>query len=106
MNDYDELPLDALTYLTGECNYGGRVTDDKDRRLLISLLGIFYTQEIIKDENYRWEASESVCAGLLYYTRRFVRDHSNCGIGIEAMNIQTDSEAFVAVFKLLLQNLH
>ena len=53
MNDYDELPLDALTYLTGECNYGGRVTDDKDRRLLLSLLSIFYTAAVIDDDNYR-----------------------------------------------------
>ena len=57
MNDYDELPLEALTYLTGECNYGGRVTDDKDRRLLISLLSIFYTAKIVDDDNYRLEAS-------------------------------------------------
>lgn len=52
LNEYEELPLDALTYLSGECNYGGRVTDDKDRRLLVSLLRIFYNRDIVVDDSY------------------------------------------------------
>nr|XP_023674913.1 dynein heavy chain 3, axonemal [Paramormyrops kingsleyae] len=52
LDEYDEIPLDALTYLTGECNYGGRVTDDKDRRLLLSLLSSFYCKELIDQDRY------------------------------------------------------
>lgn len=54
LNDYDELPLEALTYLTGQCNYGGRVTDDWDRRLLVSLLSIFYCEDIIFNDQHKY----------------------------------------------------
>lgn len=52
INDYDQVPFKAITYLTGECNYGGRVTDDRDRRCLITLLEDFYNPDVIKNVNY------------------------------------------------------
>lgn len=49
LTDYTETPFVALTYLAGECNYGGRVTDDKDRRLILSLLSTFYNEAVTRD---------------------------------------------------------
>jgi len=46
----DETPLKALNYLTGECNYGGRVTENMDRRLLMVLLRQYYRPEALSDD--------------------------------------------------------
>ncbi|DBA04478.1 TPA: LOW QUALITY PROTEIN: hypothetical protein N0F65_010074 [Lagenidium giganteum] len=49
VEENEEIPLRALRYCTGECNYGGRVTDDKDRRTLACILGRFYTMDVFTD---------------------------------------------------------
>ena len=48
VNENEATPFEALKYATGECNYGGRVTDDKDRRLLNTLLRKVYQPAALK----------------------------------------------------------
>lgn len=51
------MPFAALRYLTGQCNYGGRVTDDWDRRALTCILNKFYNPELIEKDQYHYSAS-------------------------------------------------
>uniref|UniRef100_A0A672VCY4 Dynein axonemal heavy chain 12 n=1 Tax=Strigops habroptila TaxID=2489341 RepID=A0A672VCY4_STRHB len=57
INEYSEVPFEAISYLTGECNYGGRVTDDWDRRLLLTMLDDFYNPDIIENPRYTFSPS-------------------------------------------------
>ena len=56
LDEQPTVPWDALAYVTGHINYGGRVTDDWDRRCLMSILGKFYTEKILHD-NYVFSPS-------------------------------------------------
>lgn len=44
------IPWDSILFLTGKITYGGRVTDDLDLRLLMTILRKFYNINIIKDK--------------------------------------------------------
>uniref|UniRef100_A0A2K6K692 Dynein axonemal heavy chain 12 n=1 Tax=Rhinopithecus bieti TaxID=61621 RepID=A0A2K6K692_RHIBE len=57
INEYDTIPFEAISYLTGECNYGGRVTDDWDRRLLLTMLADFYNLSIVENPHYKFSPS-------------------------------------------------
>ena len=52
LDEQDFIPWPALVYVTGMINYGGRVTDDLDRRLLMSILAKYYNPEVL-DETYK-----------------------------------------------------
>jgi len=49
LNTYEQIPYEALRYMAAEANYGGRVTDPKDRILINTILNDFYDPKVIND---------------------------------------------------------
>jgi len=46
---YDEIPFQVLNILGSEVNYGGRVTDDKDVRLIKAILERFVNDKTLEN---------------------------------------------------------
>jgi len=53
LNEYKEkTPFEALKYLIGEANYGGRVTEDMDRRLVNVYMDQLFCESAIEQDNF------------------------------------------------------
>jgi len=50
LNEQPEIPWATLNYLIAEINYGGRVTDDKDVRLITALLRKYFNPKIMGEK--------------------------------------------------------
>jgi dynein heavy chain, axonemal len=46
------IPFDAMKYLIAEANYGGRVTDDFDRRLVNVYIGELFCDSAVSSDNF------------------------------------------------------
>ena len=56
LDEYADIPFRVLRFLVTEINYGGRVTDDKDRRLINNLVTGFVGPQVL-DPGYKFSAS-------------------------------------------------
>lgn len=56
LDEQEDIPWEALTYVTGHINYGGRVTDDWDRVCILAILKQYYCEDILMD-GYKFSQS-------------------------------------------------
>lgn len=52
----EEIPWEALNFVTGIINYGGRVTDDQDSRCIMTILEKFCNPKCL-DDSYKFSPS-------------------------------------------------
>ncbi|XP_019911214.2 dynein heavy chain 1, axonemal [Esox lucius] len=76
VDEYPDIPYKVLKYTAGEINYGGRVTDDWDRRCILNVLEDFYSPAVLNINYaytpsgvYRQISTELDIKGYLAYIR-------------------------------------
>ena len=57
LDEYEQVPYRVLHVLATYINYGGRVTDDNDRRSLIAILSDIYRDATVFTENHKLSPS-------------------------------------------------
>lgn len=53
LDEYEEVPWDALRYLIAEANYGGRITDDWDRRVCRSYINSLFCVDAVTVSQFK-----------------------------------------------------
>lgn len=86
LDEYETIPFKVLNYLGAEINYGGRVTDDKDVRLITTILKSYITEKAFK-QDYKYSKSK------LYYAPSVI-EHSEFVAYIESLPLNPAPEVF------------
>jgi dynein heavy chain len=86
LDEYDNIPFKVLNYLGAEINYGGRVTDDKDVRLITTILKSYITDKAFK-QDYKYSKSG------LYYPPSVI-EHAEFVSYIEGLPLNPAPEVF------------
>jgi len=86
LDDFEEIPFKVLNFLGAEINYGGRVTDDKDVRLIKNILTNYMNKDMLKD-GYKLSTSG------IYYSPP-AGDINDYLTYIESLPLNPDPEAF------------
>lgn len=72
----EEIPWEALNFVTGIINYGGRVTDDQDSRCIMTILEKYCNVKCLED-GYKFSASGTYYApsdGKIDVYRNYIED--------------------------------
>ncbi|XP_076467072.1 dynein axonemal heavy chain 1-like isoform X2 [Babylonia areolata] len=85
--EYSHIPFKVLKYTAGHINYGGRVTDDWDRRCLMNILSDYYKPEVINEE-YSYSNSN------IYHQISATIDHGGYLEYIKSLPINDTPEIF------------
>lgn len=111
LDEQDTVPYQALNYLVSEANYGGRVTDDKDVRLIKAMLKRVFSPEIMND-SYKLSKLDTYYApteGTIADTRAYISQlpldedpevfglHPNANIAYEKKTVFDFNETILAI---------
>eukprot|EP00928_Gymnodinium_smaydae_P099490 TRINITY_DN9509_c0_g4_i4.p1 TRINITY_DN9509_c0_g4~~TRINITY_DN9509_c0_g4_i4.p1 ORF type:complete len:1500 (-),score=412.36 TRINITY_DN9509_c0_g4_i4:427-4926(-) len=115
VNQYADVPYKVLNFLGAKINYGGRVTDDKDKLLISTILKTYICPEVIDKDDYKYSASGiyyapkvDTIADVVAYIRTMPLYpmpeafglHENCNITCaqdEAFKLLTGMQSMVAL---------
>uniref|UniRef100_A0A1B0CUL2 Dyneins heavy chain n=2 Tax=Lutzomyia longipalpis TaxID=7200 RepID=A0A1B0CUL2_LUTLO len=75
INEFAEIPFETVAYLTAECNYGGRVTDEWDRRVIGTLLEDYFNENVVKDVTYKFSDTSAAFAIPTKFEHRDIVKH-------------------------------
>merc|ERR1712070_1051481 len=112
LDAYDETPWDSMKYLIAEATYGGRVTDDWDRRLLNVYMSDYFCPDVVQQLNFRlsplseyYTPDDGPLKSYKEYVNRLPQteaplvfgQHGNAEISSQITNSQTMLEAMVSL---------